>query len=184
MPRPPPRPPLFPSPPLFRSARRRSGSSSATISPWPRRSIRQPTGTARRSEEDTPLLHTPLHIISPLFFKCPGHPRALPSSPPRRSSDLHEGGRDRLPRRSRRGRGDPYVSRRVPLGDRKRTRPYSTHRYISYPPFFLNAPATPAPSPLPLPAALPICTKAVGIVFRDDLAVAEAIHTSADVYRS
>src|SRR3990172_1960716 len=63
----PPRSPLFPSTPLFRSATsRRSGSSG-----WPSRTracASATTVSGSRSEEHTSELQSRLHLLFPLFF--------------------------------------------------------------------------------------------------------------------
>src|SRR5207302_8829835 len=89
-------------------------------------------------------------VLLSFLFPCPRAPRALPSFPTRRSSDLAVGtaARQRV-ERARRRRRDPCgdsaerpldsASRgRIPAGDRKSTRLNSSHVKISYAVFCLK----------------------------------------------
>src|SRR5205809_5239895 len=96
-------------------------------------------------------------LISVSFY-CYGDPRDLHSFPTRRSSDLEEPGRQRLPT-DRASRMALRVSleladgpssyqiriERVPQRDRKSTRLNSSHGYISYAVFCLKKKKLPTP---------------------------------------
>src|SRR3989338_6702094 len=113
---------------------------------------------ATRSEEHTTELHSHFPFPFPLFFffEYPGHPRVLPSSPARRSSDL--GGSAAACATCCKAMFQRISTSRRQRRDRKSTRLNSTHISLSPSPsfFFLNTRATPEFSPLPPHAALPI----------------------------